>query len=90
MPCLTYYLLKWDERMIQAGLATTLGPLSWTEQFYYPLCFYLSWQLFQFYVQFAFIEKDKELITSLRHLVKDYKNPMTKIGTKLAIKLGKC
>lgn len=88
MPCLTYYLLRWDERMIQAGLATQLKSLSWTEQFYYPLCFYLSWQLFYFYVQFTVIEKDKELVTSLRHLANDHKNPSTKMGTKLAIKMG--
>ena len=89
MPALTYYLLKWDERMVSAGLAVELKPLTWSEQFYYPLCFYLIWQLIYFYVQYTVIEKDKTLITSLRYLVNDHKNPSTQVGSKLAVRMGK-
>ena len=89
MPALTYYLLKWDERMVSAGLAVELKPLTWSEQFYYPFCFYLVWQLIYFYIQYTVIEKDKTLITSLRYLVNDHKNPSTKVGSKLAVRMGK-
>ena len=84
------YLYRWDTRLQDAGLApTTMTPLTLQEQFVYPMSFYLAWQLFYTCVQFTVIEKDKTLITSLRHLAKDHKNPAVKMGTKLAVRLGK-
>ena len=89
-PGLTCYLMRWDSRLHEAGLAaSTMNPLTLTEQFLNPMMFYLTWQMFYFYIQFTIIEKDKTLITSLRHLARDHKNPSTKLGTKLAINLGK-
>ena len=80
----------WDTRLQDAGLAAkNMNPLTFKEQFYYPLIFYLAWQLFYFYIQFTIIEKDRSLVTSLRWLAKDHKNPMSHYGTKLAIYLGK-
>ena len=69
-------------------MAVPLKPLTYTEQFFWPMTFYLCWQFFYFYLQYAYIEKDKTLVTSLRYLVRDSKNPTTKYGYKVAIKLG--
>jgi len=89
MPGLMCYLYRWDTRLQDAGLApTSMAPLTLKEQFVYPMTFYLAWQLFYTCVQFTVIEKDRTLVTSLRHLAKDHKNPSTKMGTKLAIRLG--
>ena len=90
LPALTCYLIKWDQRMVDAGLGQEKwNSLTFSEVFLYPMGFYLSWQLFYFYIQFTIIEKDKALITSLRHLANDAKNPSTKVGYKLATYLGK-
>lgn len=88
MPGLTYYLLRWDPRMIEAGLAVKLENLTLKEQFLYPMTFYLCWQLFYFYLQYTIIEKDRTLVTSLRHLVNDRKMPATIWGTRYAVKFG--
>lgn len=88
-PGLNYYLLKWDHRMMDHGLAVPIDNLTWEEQFLYPMTFYLTWQMFYFYLQYTVIEKDKSLVTSLRYLVGDHKNPSTKLGYKWAVKLGK-
>ena len=88
MPGLFHYLLRWDSRMWN-GLEVKFTSLTWSEQFFYPLCFYLTWQLVYFYIQFTYIEKDKTLVTSLRHLARDHKNPSTILGYKLATYLGK-
>jgi len=89
MPPLICYVLRWDTRLQEAGLAAKhMSPMTLQEQFVYPMTFYLAWQLFYLYIQFTIIEKDKTLITSLRHLSRDHKNPSTKMGTKLAVKLG--
>ena len=84
------HLMRFDTRLQAAGFAQkNLGPLTLKEQFFYPMIFYVVWQLFQLFIQFTVIEKDQTLVTSLRYLAKDQKNPMTKFFTKLAIFLGK-
>ena len=84
------HLMRFDTRLQVAGLAQkNLGSLTLKEQFFYPLIFYVAWQLFQLFIQFTVIEKDQTLVTSLRYLAKDHKNPMTKFFTKLALFLGK-
>jgi len=89
MPGLMCYLYRWDTRLQDAGLAPqSMSPLTLKEQFVYPMTFYLAWQLFYTCVQFTVIEKDRTLVTSLRHLAKDHKNPSTKFGTKMAVRLG--
>lgn len=89
MPPLLCYLMRWNTNLQDAGLAAKhMNPLTFQEQFVYPMTFYLAWQLFYSYIQFTIIEKDKTLVTSLRHLAKDHKNPSTKMGTKLAVRLG--
>ena len=82
--------MRWNTNLQDAGLAAKhMNPLTLQEQFVYPMTFYFAWQLFYSYIQFTIIEKDKTLVTSLRHLAKDHKNPSTKMGTKLAVRLGK-
>ena len=62
--------------------------LTFQEQFVYPLTFYSVWQLWYLFITFTVVEKDKTLMTSMRYLAKDHKNPMTIVGGKLAIYLG--
>jgi len=89
LPGLICHLMRFDTRLQVAGLAQkNLGSLTLKEQFFYPLIFYVVWQLFQLFIQFTVIEKDQSLVTSLRYLAKDHKNPMTKFFTKLALFLG--
>ena len=73
----------WNKREVK------FTSLTWSEQFAYPLCFYLSWQLIYFCIQFTHIEKDQTLVTSLRHLARDHKNPFMILIYKLATYLGK-
>ena len=90
MPGLACYLLRWDPRMKDLASLPQDGltSLTWSEQFLYPLAFYLTWQCLYLYIQFTIIEKDKTLVTSLRHLAQDYKNPATKVGYRMAVALG--
>ena len=88
LPGTFYYLLRWNPKLWPNDKIPLITRLTWSEQFYYPLVFYLLWQIFYLIVHFVVIEKDPTLITSIRHLTRDKKNPATKAGTKLAIKLG--
>ena len=88
LPGLFYYLIRWSPNLSPDNQLPNLLPLSWTEQFLYPLGIYITWQLIHFCIQFTIIEKDPTLVTSLRYLAGDAKNPCTIYGTKLAVKLG--
>ena len=88
LPGTFYYLLRWNPKLWPNNKIPLISRLTWSEQFYYPLVFYLLWQIFYLIVHFVVIEKDPTLITSIRHLTRDKKNPATKAGTNLAIKLG--
>ena len=88
LPGLFYYLIRWCPNLSPDNQLPNLLPLSWTEQFLYPLGIYITWQLIHFCIQFTIIEKDPTLVTSLRYLAGDAKNPCTIYGTKLAVKLG--
>ena len=82
--------MRWETRLQDAGLAQKdISPLTLEEQFVYPLAFYSAWQLWYLFITFTIIEKDKNLMTSMRYLAKDHKNPMTIYGGRLGVFLGK-
>ena len=89
LPATFYYLIRWHPALSKDYQPTKISPISWSENFLYPLAFYLSWQVIYLIVHFLVIEKDPTLVTSMRHLVKDKKNPSHKFGKKWAINLGK-
>ena len=81
--------MRWETRLQDAGLTSKdISPLTFKEQFVYPLAFYSVWQLWYLFITFTIIEKDKTLMTSMRYLAKDHKNPMTIVGGRLAVYLG--
>ena len=96
LPGTFYYLLRWNPKLSDAvdinnstAQLANFTPLTWTEQFLNPLVFYIIWQIFYLIIHYTVIEKDPTLVTSIRHLTKDTKNPSHKMGAKLAVKLGK-
>ena len=99
MPPLLNYLLRWEPRTQHwnnpgsgsGSLALSKihsSDMTWTDQFYYPMIFYSCWQIFFIIVQMTILDRDRSLTTSLRHLVKDEKNPSTKLGYYLAYRFG--
>lgn len=82
MPNLLHYLKRWDR-------AWDFTELSLAEQFFFPLCFILTWQILYFAIQFTYIEKDKTLVTTFRHFCGSPKSHVTKLCTKVAILFGK-
>ena len=89
LPGIFHYLIRWCPKLSPDNQLPNLLPLSWREQFLYPLGIYFTWQLIYFGIQFTIIEKDATLVTSLRFMAGDAKNPCTIYGTKLAVKLSK-
>ena len=81
--------MRWETRLQDAGLASKdINPLTLKEQFVYPLAFYSAWQFWYLFITFTVIEKDKTLMTSMRYLAKDLKNPMTIVCGRLLVILG--
>ena len=90
LPGTFYYLLRWNPKLSpDSHQLPNFTSLTWTEQFLNPLTFYIIWQIFYLIIHYTVIEKDPTLVTSIRHLCKDTKNPSHKLGAKLAVKLGK-
>ena len=66
MPPLTCYLQRWD--VIPGSVPAeglSLGLASWLVV---PMLLYSAWQAFYLYIQHTVIDKDPELVTSLRYL----------------------
>jgi len=49
---------------------------------------YSAWQAFYLYIQYTVIDKDPELVTSLRYLTQCPRNPMYIITMDVCIRLG--
>ena len=66
MPPLTCYLQRWD--VIPGSVPAeglSLGLATWLVV---PMLLYSAWQAFYLYIQHTVIDKDPELVTSLRYL----------------------
>jgi len=86
MPPLTCYLLRWD---VISGSAPPEGfSLSFSEAFIIPMFLYSVWQVFYLYIQYTVIDRDPELVTSLRYLTQCPRNPMYIITMDVCIRLG--
>ena len=53
-----------------------------------PVLLYSAWQVFYLYIQQTVIDKDPELVTSLRYLTQCPRNPMYIITMDICIRLG--
>lgn len=86
MPPLTCYLLRWD---VIPGSAPEEGlGLTLMTGIVIPMLLYSAWQLLYLYIQHTVIDKDPELVTSLRYLTQCPKNPMYIITMDVCIRLG--
>lgn len=86
MPPLTCYLQRWD--VIPGSVPAeglSLGLASWLVV---PMLLYSAWQAFYLYIQHTVIDKDPELVTSLRYLTSCPRNPMYIITMDVCIRLG--
>ena len=66
MPPLTCYLQRWD--VIPGSTPEEGLSLSLMSAIVLPMFLYSVWQIFYLYIQFTVIDKDPELVTSLRYL----------------------
>ena len=66
MQPLTCYLLRWD--VIPGSAPETGLSLSLVTGILIPMALYSAWQLVYLYIQHTIIDKDPELVTSLRYL----------------------
>jgi len=86
MPPLTCYLQRWD--VIPGSTPEEGLSLSLMSAIVLPMFLYSVWQIFYLYIQFTVIDKDPELVTSLRYLTQCPKNPLYIITMDICIKLG--
>jgi len=93
MPPLTLHLYRWE--LIPSELFSedpTDKMLTWTDTFFWPMVMYWTWQLgFTYLIEYPFADnllKDQELMYSVRYLVRDKKNGMNIIVTKICKYVG--
>lgn len=86
MPPLTCYLQRWD--VIPGSMPEEGLSLSLMQMVVIPMFWYSVWQVFYLYIQQTIIDKDPELMTSLRYLTQCPRNPMYIITMDVCIRLG--
>jgi len=86
MPPLTCYIQRWG--ILPGGPdPATLG-MSFGDVLVTPLVLYLAWQAAYLYIQHTVIDKDPELVTSLRYLTQCPRNPMYIITMDVCTRIG--
>lgn len=86
MPALTCYLLRWN--VIPDSVPSSHLSLSFSEAFITPLAIYSAWQALYLYIQHTVIDKDPDLVTSMRYLTQCPKNPMYILTMDVCLRLG--
>ena len=85
LPTMLCYVKRWES---SAMVQTSASLAWWQDVFQNPLCMYLGWQaLYIFITEFA-NDIDHSVMTSLRWITRDRKNPMTRGVAGVCRKIG--
>lgn len=86
MPPLTCYMQRWA--ILPGGPSPDSMTFGFGDMLITPLILYGTWQAAYLYVQHTVIDKDPELVTSLRYLTQCPRNPMHIITMDVCTRLG--
>jgi len=86
MPGMMNYLIRWGA--LPGAMQQTDLSLSFWTAIFFPCFVYCLWQAAYLYVQHEVIDQDPELVTSLRYLTQNPRNPMYQLVRDVCMKIG--